>query len=92
MTSYLVECRQDVKLKVYDFRMEGENKVHTKWRFSCVLNLPWRPLLAAAGGCCDLRGECRAGKGLSEGTWSHVHTFTIDVGYIRALHLCSSSN
>ena len=21
----------------------------TKWRFSCILDLPWRPLLAAAG-------------------------------------------
>ncbi|KAF5832121.1 hypothetical protein DUNSADRAFT_12132 [Dunaliella salina] len=41
---------QDIKLKVYDFQFEGENKVHTKWRFSCILNLPWKPLLAAAGG------------------------------------------
>ncbi len=24
--------------------------VVTKWRFSCILDLPWRPLLAAAGG------------------------------------------
>eukprot|EP00967_Tisochrysis_lutea_P025220 scaffold29045_cov19-Tisochrysis_lutea.AAC.1 len=43
-------CRQDIKLKVYDFQFEGDNKVHTKWRFSCILNLPWKPLLAAAGG------------------------------------------
>uniref|UniRef100_A0A6S8L2C6 Uncharacterized protein n=2 Tax=Eukaryota TaxID=2759 RepID=A0A6S8L2C6_DUNTE len=41
---------QDIKLKVYDFQFEGDNKVHTKWRFSCILNLPWKPLLAAAGG------------------------------------------
>lgn len=25
-------------------------QVLTKWRFSCTLALPWRPLLAAAGG------------------------------------------
>ncbi|KAG1666296.1 hypothetical protein FOA52_004777 [Chlamydomonas sp. UWO 241] len=33
-------------------RMDGrlpQGAVVTKWRFSCVLDLPWRPLLAAAG-------------------------------------------
>lgn len=29
---------------------EGENELVTKWRFSAILDLPWRPRLAAAGG------------------------------------------
>lgn len=41
--------RRDVKLDVYDWQ-EGEEEVVTKWRFSCVLDLPWKPALAAAGG------------------------------------------
>ena len=40
--------RRDIKLDVYDWKEEGD-EVLTKWRFSCVLDLPWRPLLAAAG-------------------------------------------
>lgn len=35
--------------KQRSFEELGEDKVLTKWRFSCVLELPWRPLLAAAG-------------------------------------------
>jgi len=49
MFAGLHDCRRDIKLKVYDFQFEGDSKVQTKWRFSCVLNLPWKPLLAAAG-------------------------------------------
>lgn len=28
----------------------GDNTLTTRWRFSCLLDLPWRPRLAAAGG------------------------------------------
>jgi hypothetical protein len=39
---------RDVKLDVYDYQ-ESDKQILTKWRFSCILSLPWRPLLAAAG-------------------------------------------
>lgn len=42
-------CRRDIKLDVYEFEERGD-EVETKWRFSCILDLPWRPRLAAAGG------------------------------------------
>ena len=39
-----------MRLDVYDWKEEeGADCVVTKWRFSCILDLPWRPLLAAAG-------------------------------------------
>ncbi|MEW5307976.1 MAG: hypothetical protein WDW36_010342 [Sanguina aurantia] len=38
----------DIKLDVYDFQ-EVDDGVDTRWRFSCILDLPWRPRLAAAG-------------------------------------------
>lgn len=46
--SNLGTLTEDVKLDVYEFN-ELENSVETKWRFSCILSLPWRPRLAAAG-------------------------------------------
>ncbi|GAX80191.1 hypothetical protein CEUSTIGMA_g7629.t1 [Chlamydomonas eustigma] len=39
---------RDIKLDVYDWK-ESDTEVLTKWRFSCILDLPWKPLLAAAG-------------------------------------------
>jgi len=41
-------CR-DVELKLTSFE-ETEEGVQTEWTFSCVLDLPWRPRLAAKGG------------------------------------------
>jgi hypothetical protein len=40
---------RDVDLKITSFE-ETEEGVATEWRFSCVLDLPWRPALAASGG------------------------------------------
>ncbi|KAL3150302.1 hypothetical protein ABBQ32_000150 [Trebouxia sp. C0010 RCD-2024] len=39
----------DIKLDVYDWK-EAEGQLETKWRVSGIVQLPWRPLLAAAGG------------------------------------------
>lgn len=47
--SNLGSFMEDVNLKILDWQ-EGEDQVSTKWRFSCVLGLPWRPILAASGG------------------------------------------
>lgn len=40
---------QDVKLDIYDWQ-EAQNQLETKWRVSGIVQLPWKPLLAAAGG------------------------------------------
>lgn len=39
---------QDVKLNIDEFKEEG-NEIRTRWRFSCILSLPWGPKLAAKG-------------------------------------------
>ena len=41
-------CREDVKIDVFDWS-EDEDSVRARWRFSSVLNVPWRPILAAGG-------------------------------------------
>ena len=41
--------REDVQLDLLEFKEEGD-EVQTKWRFNALLQLPWRPRLAAAGG------------------------------------------
>ncbi|ABO96035.1 predicted protein, partial [Ostreococcus lucimarinus CCE9901] len=40
---------REVDLQIKSFE-ETEDGVQTEWRFSCVLDLPWRPMLAASGG------------------------------------------
>ncbi|KAL4425556.1 hypothetical protein ABPG75_009572 [Micractinium tetrahymenae] len=40
---------QDIRLDILSFE-EGEQELRTRWRFSATLDLPWRPILAAAGG------------------------------------------
>lgn len=40
---------EDIKLDLLDWK-ETDEALQTKWRFSAVLTLPWRPRLAAAGG------------------------------------------
>jgi hypothetical protein len=45
---------------VYEW-VEGPDTLTTRWRFSCLLDLPWRPRLAAAGGTThvmDLQRGC----------------------------------
>jgi len=40
---------RDIKLDVFSFEEPSPDQVVTRWRFSCILDLPWKPLLAAAG-------------------------------------------
>jgi hypothetical protein len=42
-------CREDVKCDVTNWEELDDLKLKVSWRFSCILNLPWKPLLAAAG-------------------------------------------
>ena len=48
-SKHICKCRQDIKLDIYDWK-EAEGQLETKWRVSGIVQLPWRPLLAAAGG------------------------------------------
>lgn len=40
---------QNVSLDVTGWE-DAESSLKTKWRFKCVLGLPWKPILAASGG------------------------------------------
>lgn len=41
-------CRSDVDLEITRWDVQ-ESSLEAHWRFSAVLDLPWRPRLAAAG-------------------------------------------
>jgi hypothetical protein len=41
---------QDVQLDISEFSETADGNLKTKWRFSAILDLPWKPRLAAAGG------------------------------------------
>ena len=45
----MAACREDINLEVSGWE-ERETELETKWRFSALLSLPWRPRLAASGG------------------------------------------
>lgn len=49
--SNLGSLMRDLKLDISEFTVEQSEPgvVRTRWRFSCILDLPWRPRLAAAG-------------------------------------------
>lgn len=59
MASNVCNCRQDIKLDIYDWK-EAEGQLETKWRVSGIVQLPWRPLLAAAGGTTHVFSKVRA--------------------------------
>jgi hypothetical protein len=46
---FSISCRQDVKVQVTGWEELGEYSVKVSWKFSCILELPWKPILAAAG-------------------------------------------
>lgn len=41
-------ARSDVDLQITQFDVR-DNEVEAAWRFSAILDLPWKPRLAAAG-------------------------------------------
>lgn len=41
---------KDVRLNIKALEERGDDVVQSEWSFSCVLDLPWKPRLAAAGG------------------------------------------
>ncbi len=55
-------AREDVQLELTGWE-EAEAELRTRWRFSGVLQLPWRPRLAAAGGTTHVFSLARPGPG-----------------------------
>lgn len=53
--------REDIKLDMLDWR-ETDEALETKWRFSAVLTLPWRPRLAASGGTTHVFSQVRSSQ------------------------------
>ena len=47
---------RDVDLRIASFEETAEG-LQTEWKFSCVLDLPWRPMLAASGGTTHVLNE-----------------------------------
>jgi hypothetical protein len=44
-------CRSDVDLEITKWDVQAEaGTLEAHWRFSAILDLPWKPRLAAAGG------------------------------------------
>ena len=64
------------KLDVFEFVEDESNReVRTRWRFSCILDLPWKPLLAAAGGTIHVfDGNLRCSK--------HIESWDVDPGKV----------
>lgn len=46
--SNLGSFMEESSLKITDWQ-EYEDRIYAKWRFNCILGLPWRPILAATG-------------------------------------------
>ena len=63
-------------LDVFEFvEDESKREVRTRWRFSCILDLPWKPLLAAAGGTVHVfDGNLRCCK--------HIESWDVDPGKV----------
>jgi hypothetical protein len=46
---YGVLCRRNVSVDVTGWEELEDFKLKVSWRFQCILDLPWKPVLAAAG-------------------------------------------
>lgn len=60
---------RDINLEITGWE-EGPDSLTTSWRFSAILDLPWKPRLAAAGGTTHVFSKVRGGgcrQGLSAG-------------------------
>ena len=58
-------CREDIQLELTGWE-EAEGELRTRWRFNAILQLPWRPRLAAAGGTTHVFSPVRAHAGSRE--------------------------
>jgi hypothetical protein len=45
---FFCACSSDVDLQITQWDVQG-NTLEAHWRFSAILDLPWKPRLAAAG-------------------------------------------
>lgn len=58
LVNFSCHCRHDIKLDIYHWH-ETDEQLETKWRVSGVVQLPWKPLLAAAGGTTHVFSQVR---------------------------------
>lgn len=73
--SNLGSLMEDIKLELTEWQEEPGQLV-TKWRFSAVLGLPWRPVLAAAGGTTHVFDEA-TGKVVK-----HIESWDVEPGKV----------
>lgn len=66
---------RDIKLDITDWK-EDETAVTTKWKFSAILDLPWKPRLAAAGGTVH-RFDPGTGRVVE-----HIESWDVDPGQV----------
>lgn len=66
---------EDVKLKITGWE-EGDDSLNTSWTFSCILDLPWKPKLAAGGGTTHLFD---ANTGL---VTKHIEMWSVEPGKV----------
>jgi len=66
---------ENIDLKITRWE-ENEDDVTTSWRLSCVLDLPWRPKLAAAGGTTHVL-DANTGKVIK-----HIERWDIEPGKV----------
>jgi hypothetical protein len=72
---------EDIDLKITNWE-ETDEALQTSWRFSCVLALPWRPKLAAAG------GTTHVFDGASGRVIKHVERWDVEPGKVVKELLC----
>ena len=61
---------EDVKVKVTSFEEIDERTLKVSWRFSCLLKVPWNPVLAAAGAYTpNVHNNCNVHKACATGAF-----------------------
>ena len=83
----LAACREDINLEVSGWE-ERETELETKWRFSALLSLPWRPRLAASGGTTHVFDKVRpASRPVMMQLCSPVSLDCLKAGKVRSQQL-----
>lgn len=79
--------REDIQLELNGWE-EAEAELRTRWRFSAILQLPWRPRLAAAGGTTHVFSPARLPTpGCCTGMWG-----LLGGTFIWSCQTCLSAN
>lgn len=75
-------CRSDVKCDVTGWEELGDCKLKVSWRFNCILGVPWKPILAAAGA--SLASLCNNNAiSIPAALTSRMHTWLLQLATAR---------